>query len=291
MKNPGFIDVEGIRTRYFQAGSGPALVLIHGGQFGHYYNACHWSLNFDDLASDFRVYAVDRLGQGYTDNPKTAADYTMTRAIGHVEGFLRAAAIDSAVLLGHSRGALVAARIACDHPARVKALVIVSSNSVAADHPSTPTDFYAKLDDNAPAEPDAAFVRREPEANSYSGAHISADFVEEMLGIARLVKTREARRTMAAVLTTQFLPDVRKVKYETLDMIRDGRLRAPTLVLWGLNDRSAPVVIGHQLFEHIANAVPRSEMHVFNHAGHYVFRERHLELDEVVTQFVKRLAS
>jgi len=287
MRNPSFIDVEGIRTRYFEAGSGPALVLIHGGQFGHYYNAYHWSLNFDALAGEFRVYAVDRLGQGYTDNPRRPDGYTMTRAIEHVKGFLRAARIDQAVLLGHSRGALVAARIACDHPELVRALVVVSSNSLAAEHPSTPTDFYAKLDANAPEQPDAAFVRREPEANSYSGAHISTDFVEEMLGIARLPKTREARQTMEAVLAKRFLPDVRKVRYETLDMIRDGRLRAPTLVLWGLNDRSAPVVIGHQLFEHIANAVPRSEMHVFNHAGHYVFREQPRAVNRVVLEFLR----
>lgn len=287
MRDSKVIDVDGIRTRYFEAGSGQPLVLIHGGQFGHYYSACHWGLNFDDLRSDFRVYALDRLGQGYTENPESAGGYTMTRTIEHVHGFLRAAGIDKAVLVGHSRGALVAARIACEYPERVKALVIVSSNTLAADHPSTPTDFYARLDENAPLEPDAAFVRREPEANSYSSGHITSDFVEEMLGIARLPKTREARRNMEELLTRQFLPDVRKLKYETLDLIRDGRLQAPTLVVWGLNDRSAPVAIGYQLFQHICLGAARSEMHVFNRAGHYVFREHYREFDRLVLQFAR----
>jgi 2-hydroxy-6-oxo-6-(2'-carboxyphenyl)-hexa-2,4-dienoate hydrolase len=286
MKDPKVIDVDGIQTRYFEAGSGPPLVLIHGGQFGHYYNAYHWSLNFDDLSSRFRVYALDRLGQGYTDNPKRAGDYTMTQTIEHVYRFLCAAGIEKAVLMGHSRGALVAARIACDYPERAKALVILSTNTLAADHPSTPAHFYAKLDEHAPLEPDAELVRREPEANSYSSHHITSDFVGEMLAVARLPKTREARKKMEDLLTRQFLPDVRNVKYETLDMIREGRLRAPTLVIWGLNDQSAPIVIGHQLFQHISLAVPKSQFHVFNHAGHYVFREHYRELDRLVVDFV-----
>ena len=285
MRDPRFIDVDGIRTRYFEAGSGRPLVLIHGGQFGHYYNAGHWSLNFGDLSSAFRVYAPDRLGQGHTDNPKSAGDYTMAQAIKHMHGFLRAARIDKAVLVGHSRGALVAARIACDYPELVAALVIVSTNTLAADHPSTPRGFYEKLEENAPAEPDAGLVRREPLANSYSADHITPDFVEEMLAVARLPKTRAARKAMEELLTRQFLPDVRKLKHETLDMIRDGRLRAPTLVLWGLNDPSAPVAIGYQLFQHISSAVAKARLHVFNHAGHYVFREHYRELDRVIVDF------
>jgi 2-hydroxy-6-oxonona-2,4-dienedioate hydrolase len=287
MKDPKFIDVEGIKTRYFEAGKGEPLVFIHGGHFGSTYNAYHWNLNFDDLSSHFHVYALDKIGQGHTDNPKSDADYTMAKTIEHVHGFLRAAGIERAVLMGHSRGALPAARIACDNPDRVSAVVIVDTNTLAADHPSTPVNFYAKLDENPPPEPNEEFVRREPEANSYSNHHITPDFVEEMLRAPRLPKTQEARQKIDSLLQRQFLSDARKQKYETLDMIRDGRLKAPTLVFWGLNDPSAPVVLGYQLFQHLAMAVPRSRLHVFNRAGHYVFREHYAEMDRLVVEFVR----
>lgn len=60
MKNEKYIDIEGIRTRYFEAGSGPHLVLFHGGHFGSHDAAdCaeDWSLNFDGLAQWFHVAA------------------------------------------------------------------------------------------------------------------------------------------------------------------------------------------------------------------------------------------
>jgi pimeloyl-ACP methyl ester carboxylesterase len=85
-----FIDVNGIRTRYFEKGAGPIVVLFHGGHFGSHDAAdCaeDWNLNFDGLAQWFHVYAVDKIGQGYTDNPKRDEDYTMATVVQHAYGF------------------------------------------------------------------------------------------------------------------------------------------------------------------------------------------------------------
>jgi 2-hydroxy-6-oxo-6-(2'-carboxyphenyl)-hexa-2,4-dienoate hydrolase len=289
MENPKFVDVNGIKTRYFEAGNGESLVLIPGGQMASWYSAYHWSLNFDDLREHFHVYAVDKLGQGYTENPKSDADYTMTATIEHVYNFLGTVGIQRAILMGHSRGALPAARIAVDHPEMVRALVILDTNTLAADHPSTPVNFYTKLGENPPLTPNEEFVCREPEANSYSRGHITRDFVEEMLKIALLPKTMEARRKYykERLLDSRFLPDMRKRKYETLDKIRDGGLKAPTLIIWGLNDMSAPVVLGYELFQHISMVVDRTQLHVFNQAGHYVFREHAREVNRLVVEFLQ----
>jgi 2-hydroxy-6-oxonona-2,4-dienedioate hydrolase len=71
-----FVDIEGARTRYYEDGDGEPLVLIHGGQFGSLYSLDSWSLNLAGLTRHFRVYALDKLGQGHTDNPRNDADYT-----------------------------------------------------------------------------------------------------------------------------------------------------------------------------------------------------------------------
>src|SRR5262245_29629646 len=71
MTGEKFVDVDGIRTRYFEKGSGPVIVLFHGGHFGSHDAAdCadDWSLNFDDLSRWFHIFAVDKIGQGFTDN-------------------------------------------------------------------------------------------------------------------------------------------------------------------------------------------------------------------------------
>ena len=84
---PRYIDVDGIRTRYLEMGSGgPVLVLVHGGIFGSYWNANDWEHNLPVLAREFRVLALDKLGCGYTDNPRTDDDYRTGAMVDHLGG-------------------------------------------------------------------------------------------------------------------------------------------------------------------------------------------------------------
>jgi 2-hydroxy-6-oxonona-2,4-dienedioate hydrolase len=289
MDNAQFVTLDGVRTRYFEAGKGDDLVLIHGGKYGTFYSAYHWSLNFRELSKHFHVYAFDKLGMGDTDNPKSDADYTMAAVIEHAWAFVRTLGIKNATLAGHSRGALPAARIAIDHPELVKALVIFDSNTLPAEDPSMSYDFYTKLEVGAPPIPDRDFILREPIANSYSQEHISEDFIQEMLRIGRLPRTLEARKKMETFLEAVFLPSMREKKYETLKLIEAGRLKAPTLIIWGVNDESSPMKLGIDLLQVIGSVMPRTEFHAFNHAGHYVFREHAQQVNQLITNFVKSL--
>lgn len=115
MTNEKFVDVDGIKTRYFEKGDGPVVVLFHGGHFGSHDCAdCadDWGLNFDGLAKWFHVFAVDKLGQGHTDNPKRDEDYTMAAVVRHAYGFLKALGLRNVHPVGHSRGAFVVGRLA-----------------------------------------------------------------------------------------------------------------------------------------------------------------------------------
>ena len=289
MNTAKFVTLDGVRTRYFEAGDGDNLVLIHGGKFGTFYSAYHWSLNFHELSKHFHVYAFDKLGMGDTDNPKSDADYTMGAVIDHARAFVRTLEIKNVTLAGHSRGALPAARIAVDHPELVKALIIFDSNTLPAEDPSMSYDFYTKLEVGAPPIPDRECILREPVANSYSQEHISEDFVQEMLRIGRLPRTIEARKKMETFLEAVFLPSMREKKYETLKLIQSGRLKAPTLIIWGVNDQSSPMKLGIDLLQVIGSVVDRTDFHAFNHAGHYVFREHAQKVNQLITNFVKSL--
>ncbi|MBI2822858.1 MAG: alpha/beta hydrolase [Acidobacteria bacterium] len=283
---PKFVGVDGIRTRYFEGGSGEALVLIHGGRYGSVsYSANVWSLNFDALCRHFHVYAFDKLGMGYTDNPRSGADYTMAAFIRHAYGFLQAMGITKTHLLGHSMGAMVAARIAIEHPEMTGGLVVLDSKALAPDDPSAPEDFYVRLEEDAPAEPTREFVRAEPDANSYSNAHVTGDYVDEILRVARLPKLAECKEK-ARLTRVTYLAEVRDLKNQTLGEIRAGRLKAPTLIIWGFNDPSAPLILGQRLMEVILPSVPRAGFHVFNRSGHYTFREHAQEVNRLVADFI-----
>ena len=285
MQNPQFVNVDGIDTRYFEAGHGRPMVLVHGGHFGSTYNAYHWSLNFDELAKTFHVYALDKLGQGHTANPTADTGYTMAATIAHVHGFLRALEIEDAVLVGHSRGALPITRIAIDDPRRAAALVIFDTNTLAPEDPLTPTDFYDRLEVE-PWASEQEYVRREPEANSYSSDHITDDFVEAMVEIVRLEKTQAARAKMSEIGRAPFLSDVRVQRADTLALIREGRLHAPTAIIWGFEDPSAPLKLATDLLQIVAPVVENTQLHIFNRAGHYTFREHAATVNRLITSFV-----
>ena len=99
-----YVDVNGINTRYFEAGSGEPMVLIHGAAAGNSSSAEVWSKNFDTFAEKYHVYAFDKLGQGYTDNPKINEDYFMGGQVKHAAEFMETLGISNAHLIGHSRG-------------------------------------------------------------------------------------------------------------------------------------------------------------------------------------------
>jgi len=76
------MDVDGIRTSYFEAGAGEDMVLIHGVHFGSpTSSAIAWTANFPLPAAHFHVHAVDKLGMGFTDNPASDADYSLRASL------------------------------------------------------------------------------------------------------------------------------------------------------------------------------------------------------------------
>ena len=129
-----WLDVDGIRTRYFDQGSGERIVFIHGVQMGTTdgsSNARSWELNFVPLAPVHNVISLDRMGQGYTDNPKSDADYTMHASVQHVIAFLDKLGKKPYHLVGHSRGGYIVTRITLERPDLVKTTTCVSSGTLS----------------------------------------------------------------------------------------------------------------------------------------------------------------
>ncbi len=283
-----YVDVEGIRTRYFEKGQGETVVLFHGGNFGSHDAAdcaADWDLNFCGLASWFHVYAVDKLGQGYTDNPRTDEDYTIAAVVKHAYGFLQAMGLKYVHLVGHSRGGYLVARLTLEHPELVKSCIIVDSNTLA---PGVGRNEIVMAN---PPQPRLSKQSQRwiLERYSFSYDHITEEWVEALTRIAMLPKYQEAvvKMESAGLKTTLFLPHLAKQKEETLGRIRDGQLRTPTLVIWGYNDPTATLNQGQALFDLIASSEPRSQMHIFNQAGHFTYREHPKKFNDVVRSFIQ----
>lgn len=118
-----FITVDGVRLHYLERGTGPALVLLHGNGV----DAADWvhSGLFDAAAERYRVIAFDRPGFGYSARPRSTL-WTPAHQARLLHHALEQLGVDSAIVVGHSWGALVALAMGLRAPDFVRGLVLVS---------------------------------------------------------------------------------------------------------------------------------------------------------------------
>ena len=108
---------DGCRLHVAQAGTGPALILIHGWP-QHWYA---WREIIAPLADHFRVICLDVRGLGWSDS--VGEDWSLQRLAHDVVGVMDALDIGGAGVIGHDWGAAIAYRTAIDHPDRVSRLM------------------------------------------------------------------------------------------------------------------------------------------------------------------------
>lgn len=282
-----WLDAGGIRTRYFEAGSGPPIVLLHGSHMG----AAHETTSapiftpvFTRLRDAFRVIAIDRLGQGFTDNPLSKEDYTLEAGAQHITTVLAALCREPCHLVGHEEGGFLAALFAVAHPERVASVTLVAANSLTpgADrrnivHAHPPLPLLARNS-----------LRWIYETASFSHRVVSEDWLDEAESIALSEKNALAVRTMQHndANLTRYTGNWMTCRAALHRRFNERGMPCPTLVAWGLNDPIAPIENAKYLMEILAVRQRDTEMRIFNSAGHYVFRERPAAFSRMVASFV-----
>jgi pimeloyl-ACP methyl ester carboxylesterase len=115
------VEVNGIAVRYREAGSGPALVLVHG--LGC--SADYWVRNGPPLAAaGLRVLAPDLPGFGRTDGPWRGLDIDEQAAA--LADWVDAMGLPPAAYVGHSLSCQTVVDLAADHPGRAVALLLAA---------------------------------------------------------------------------------------------------------------------------------------------------------------------
>jgi pimeloyl-ACP methyl ester carboxylesterase len=267
-----FIDVDGVRVHYQEAGDpkAPALVLIHG--FAS--STLVWSKVFLRIAeAGFRVIAIDMLGFGYSGKPRNG-EYTIAGQASLLNSLLDRLNLKRATLVGSSYGGAVAATCALDYPERVEKLVLIGT-----------------VNNNRPLG--YKLMR-------FFGSPVVGDVVSPLLiGSRRLLRRRmkrvydrhewvlDERRVQARHLPLRAAGTqraiVRTVRgWDAERISRDAHLiRQPVLLLWGENDREIPLADGERLHEQI----PGSRLIVFLNCGHIPHEEYPEEFTKVVADF------
>ena len=287
-----FIDVNGIRTRYYDEGDGDVMLLIHGSRFSPWGSANTWTRNIGGLAKKFRVLAPDKLCSGMTDNPKSLDDFTQHAIVQHIFGFIRALGVEAFHVVGQSNGGYTAARLALEHPDMCKSVVLVDSATLGPPVGEI-AERRKKLFDNAPADL-KEYIRFHWGKLSVNTDNITEDYVDAAYFMANTPKARETLRLLESDGRGEEGPNppanartFPRDKAETHQWISQGRLTMPVLITWGANDPSAILPIGIKLFEMIRENTKHVEMHIFNHVAHFHYREIPDQWNRVIVNFIE----
>lgn len=281
------IDVDGVATSYHEAGSGQPIVFIYGGNFGSAESApsTHaWNLNFVPLAQRFRVIAFDKIGQGFSGNPLRDEDYTMAAVVRHTARFIETLKLPPVHVVGHSRGGFAGIRLALDYPHLVRSLTIVSSGTLS---PRVGTNDVALA--RCPHPP---FTRESArwvyQHYCFNPDTVTEEWIDRVYEVLQLPKYRDTVKKMVEeqLSSRVFLPELAKQKRETLQWVREGRLQRPTQIVFGANDPTVATEGAFDLFEMIGAHQRKTEVHIFNQAGHFSYREHPERFNALLSDFV-----
>lgn len=119
-----FVQTNGIRLAVHDAGSGPAIVLLHGFP-GLAYT---WRHQIPALVSaGYRVIVPDLRGYGQSDAPAAIEAYDIQQLTADMTGLLDVSGVDKALFMGHDWGGMLAWQMPLIHPKRVAGVIGVNT--------------------------------------------------------------------------------------------------------------------------------------------------------------------
>jgi pimeloyl-ACP methyl ester carboxylesterase len=256
--------------------SRPVLLLVHG-MAG---SSATWGAVMPSLARRYTVIAPDLPGHGESDKPRQ--DYSLGAYANTLRDLLVALEIDHVTIVGQSLGGGVAMQLAYQHPHYCERLILVSSGglgdevswllralSIPGAEYVMPVLFPSFVRDagNALGRWLGRLGVRAPRLEEQWHAYVSLADPE----------TRQAFvRTLRAVI------DMRGQSVSAHDRLYLSSLM-PTLIVWGERDQIIPVAHAHDAHQ----AMPASQLLVFEESGHFPHTEEPQRFVEAVVHFVE----
>lgn len=262
-----FVVADGIRIHYGDVGQGEPILLLHGAGPG----ADAWGnfrSNLDDLAQGHRLLLPDLPRFGRSDKPSTDRP-RLDFLADALAAFLDAVGVDRVHVIGNSLGGQGGLKLAIDHPDRVGRIVVIGSNAISRTAFSPmPAEAVRHIADYYQGEgPSMGKMRMLLRALVYDGARVTDALVAERY---------------AASIDPEIVAVNREGHWGRQSLDGElGRLRAPTLIVWGQDDRASPVEAGLMMLR----LIPDARLHIFNHCGHWAQVEHAAEFDRLVLDF------
>jgi pimeloyl-ACP methyl ester carboxylesterase len=259
----GYLDVSGSKIYYEQAGSGPALVLLHDGLLP----STTWDELWEPLASKHQVIRYDRRGYGRSELP--TKPYSSTEDLWQILTHLK---VQHAVVVGSSSGGALAIDFAIEHPEMVDGLFLIGPVL----HGMEFTEAFRERAkrNNEPMEHDDvnAWARNWAQDKFLVGS--ASDKARRKI-YEQLVKNGKKLKKFDNALEEKLSPAASQ---------RLGQVKAPTLILVGESDIA-------DVGEHcktIHGGISASDLIVVKAAGHLIQLEKPSEVSKRLEEFAPR---
>jgi magnesium chelatase accessory protein len=254
-----FVDAAGLRWHVQQLGDGPSLLLIHGtGSSAH-----SWHRLAPLLAGNFRVTAFDLPGHGFTRG-EPAQGLSLGGMSGAVGALLQALSIRPLLVVGHSAGAAIAARMVLDGQFSPRLLIGVNGALLPFDrYPDMIFAPLARLLAALPFAPNLFCWRaRDRVAVERLIASTGSRLASEDIDLYwRLVRSP---RHVAGVLQMMAQWDLTQLKRKL------PQLQVPLVQLVGANDRTIPPSAAQR----VRALLPAASVVTLPQLGHLAHEER-----------------
>jgi haloalkane dehalogenase len=253
-----------------EAGEGPVALLLHGFPNSSYL----WRDVLPAVAeAGWRAVAPDF--PGYGDTPLGDRAGTWEDHVAALDAFVDERGLEPVALVVHDWGGLIGLRWACEHPDKVRALVI-SDTGFFPDgkwHGMAQAMRSGAVDELMEAMDRDGFGELMRQAEPRADAQAVDEYFK---GFA----TPEQRRAALALYKSG--------DFEKLEPHR-GALAAmsvPTLILWGAGDDYAPVAGAHRF----AREIPHAELVVLDDAGHFPMEDEPERFGAEIARFLAAVA-
>jgi pimeloyl-ACP methyl ester carboxylesterase len=273
-----FRTIHGYRRAFRIAGTGPALLLIHG--IGD--NSTTWTTVHAKLAQRFTVIAPDLLGHGQSDKPR--ADYSVAAYANGMRDLMGVLDIERATVVGHSLGGGVAMQFAYQFPQLVERLILVGAGGVTKDVnialrvASLPMGGEALALLRLPLVLPAMQVAGRVAGTLFGKTGVGRDLPD----VLRIL--RDLPEPTASSAFTRTLRAVVDWRGQVVTMLDRCYLTesVPVQLIWGRQDVVIPAE--HAYMAHAA--MPGSQLEIFEQSGHFPFHDDPDRFVELVQRFI-----
>lgn len=248
------IDANRIKTHYWEAGKGEALILLHGGGAGA--DAWgNWKGSIPRFAERFRVFAVDMLGFGETEKPDpTAFVYSQDARTKHLIAFIEALSLQPANLAGNSMGGATCLGVCMQRPALVRKLVLMGSAGLN-------TEISDAIRVILSYSPSIENMRKLVRVLTNPGFEVDEEMIEY-----RYAQTQRPGAMAALGAAMKWIAEQGGLYYNEQEI---SKVKTPTLVIGGKEDKVVPPEIAWKFAQLLEN----SWLHLIPHCGHWAMME------------------